>query len=177
MTKRQSIADAVTAKSELGDALRMAMRGTAASVGALTVTMADGSWRGATINSMTSVSLSPPSILVSLDSSAQVHAAVLKRRRFAVNVFADNHAEMAAIFADPLRHGERFASGPWREQHGAPILGDAITSIVCTVAGTLPFGTHTIVVGLVEAIASGTGKAPLVYHDRHYGSWSGLAPG
>lgn len=176
MTERQRIGGVVTAKADLAEALRLTMRGTAASVGAITVTMPDGTWRGATINSMTSVSLSPPSILVSLDSAAQVHAAVLESRRFAVNLFAHHQAEMAAIFSDPTRHEERFATGPWEDRtHGVPVLGDALATLVCSVAATLPYATHTITVGQVEAIiGGGADRKPLVYHDGRYGRWTDL---
>ena len=164
-------------EAEIAGALRLAMRGTAASVGALTVRLPDGSWRGATVNSMISVSLNPPSILVSLNSASQVHAAVLECRRFAVNIFASNHSEMAAIFADPLRHRERFAEGQWEsEQYGLPVLADAVAVVVCTVAATLPFGTHTIAVGTVEQVSHSPGREPLVYHNGHYGRWEQLRP-
>lgn len=159
--------------TDLADRLRRAMRATGASVSAVTTTMADGSWRGATINSMISVTLSPPSILVSLNSASRIHAAVLEHRVFAVNVFAAQHAEIAAVFADPTRHDERFAEGDWQaDEAGLPILADAAASFACTIAATLPFGTHTIIIGEVDRVQRRGDARPLVYHDGHYGAWS-----
>jgi len=173
MSNQRIIGDGLSEETEIAGALRLAMRGTAATVSALTVRLPDDSWRGATVNSMTSVSLSPPSILVSLNSASQVHAAVLESRRFAVNVFASHHAEMAATFADPLRHHERFAVGQWEsEQYGVPVLADAVAVIVCSVAGTLPFGTHTIAVGTVQELSHNPSHEPLVYHNGQYGRWA-----
>lgn len=171
--KGHSIADTSPNQPDLAEALRLAMRGTAASVAAITVAMADRSWRGATINSMTSVSLNPPSILVSLESASQVHGAVLDRRRFGVNLFSRDHAEMAAVFADPQRHDERFASGTWSDKpHHVPVLAEAVATIICELKATLPFGTHSIIVGQVESILTGTGSEPLVYHNGRYGGWA-----
>jgi flavin reductase (DIM6/NTAB) family NADH-FMN oxidoreductase RutF len=152
------------------------MRATAATVCAITTMAADGTWRGATVNSMTSVSLSPPSLLVSLNSASRIHAAVLTARRFVVTVFADTHWEIAAAFADPNRHDERFVRGAWQAAgNGMPILTDAVANILCSSASTLPFGTHTVVVGIVDDIIMGTGAEPLVYHDGRYGQWKPLS--
>ena len=88
-----------------------------------------------------------------------------------------NHADMAATFADPLRHRERFAEGQWEsEQYGLPVLSDAVAIIVCSVAATLPFGTHTIAVGTVEELSHNPGREPLVYHNGQYGRWEHLHP-
>ena len=177
MSNQRFIGDAISDETEIADTLRVAMRGTAASVCAVTVRLADDSWRGATVNSMTSVSLNPPSILVSLNSTSQVHAAVLECRRFAVNIFASDHAEMAATFADPLRHSERFATGLWEAKlHGVPVLADAAATIVCSVAATLPFGTHTIIVGAVDELSHDPSREPLVYHNGRYGRWARFHP-
>ena len=162
-------------QAALGHELRMAMRGTGTSVSAVTTAKADGSWRGATVNSLVSVSLSPPAILISLNSSSRIHATVLEVRRFAVSVFALQHAAIAAAFADPMRHEERFTSGPWQAgATGMPILTDAVASLECEVDATLPYATHTIIVGKVAAVRRDPAAAPLIYHDGHYGDWSAV---
>jgi flavin reductase (DIM6/NTAB) family NADH-FMN oxidoreductase RutF len=169
---------AALAPDERAEALRLTMRATAATVCAVTTLAADGTWRGATVNSMTSVSLSPPSLLVSLNGASRIHAAILASRRFVVTVFASTHREIAAAFADPKRHDERFATGAWQlAENGMPILTDAVANILCSSAATLPFGTHTIIVGIVDDIVMGTGAEPLVYHDGRYGRWSPLTGG
>ena len=163
------------AQAELGHALRMAMRGTGTSVSAVTTAKPDGSWRGATVNSLVSVSLSPPAILVSLNSASRIHATVLEVRRFAVNIFALQHAEIAAAFADPMRHDERFTTGPWQAgETGMPVLTDAVASLECVVDATLPYATHTIIVGKVIDVHRDPTAAPLIYHDGRYGDWSAV---
>lgn len=160
-------------EAELGHELRLAMRGTGASVSAITTRTPDGAWRGATINSMTSVTLNPPALLVSLNSASRIHAAVLEAGRFAVSIFAVQHADMAAAFADPMRHEERFATGAWTEDRaGLPILADAVAGMACSIDATLPYGTHTIVVGKVTSVRRDRAAEPLIYHDGRYGRWT-----
>lgn len=162
----------------LGHEFRLAMRQTAATVCAVSTIGADGEWRGATVSSMTSVSLSPPALLVSLATTSRIHAAVLSARRFVVTIFAEHHREIAACFANPRRHPERFAEGPWViGEAGLPVLPDAVANIVCKAAGSLPFATHTIIVGEVESITRDASREPLVYHDGRYGSWRELEEG
>lgn len=172
MTMERRLAEpAAPAPHEATEMFRLAMRRTGSSVCAVTTIAADGSRRGATVNSMTSVSMRPPSLLVSLESTARIHAAVLSRGRFALTVFAPHHHDIAAAFADPMRHDERFKVGPWRLDDGLPVLDDAVANLLCRVEATLPFATHTIVVGVVEKVSLGTGDRPLLYHDGRYGGW------
>ncbi len=175
---RADLGFAALAPDERSEALRLTMRATAATVCAVSTRGGDGKWRGATVNSMTSVSLSPPSLLVSLNSASRIHAAVLTARRFVVTIFADIHRDIAAAFADPRRHDERFAAGAWQAaENGMPILTDAVANILCSSASSLPFGTHTVVIGIVDDIIMGTGAEPLVYHDGRYGQCSPLPGG
>ena len=154
------------------EVLRFAMRGTASSVCAVTTVLSDGSWRGATVNTLISVSLNPPSVLVSLDSASRMHAAVLSTRRFGVTVFAMRHRAIAASFADPTKHDERFAVGNWLAgDDGLPALADAVANLSCKTADTFVFGDHTVFVGGVERVSSDQAQEPLVYHDGRYGRW------
>ena len=156
----------------IAEVMRLAMRGTASSVCAVTTALPDGSWRGATVITLISVSLNPPSVLVSLDSASRIHAAVLSTRRFGVTVFALQHRAIAASFADPTKHDERFAIGNWLAgDDGLPVLADAVANLSCKTADTLLFGDHTVFVGGVERVSSDQTQEPLVYHDGRYGHW------
>lgn len=159
-------------RSGLSEDFRLAMRQTAATVCAVSVATSDGEWRGSTVNSMISVSLSPPSLLVSLNGASRIHAAVLSSRRFVVTIFAEEQAEIAACFASPELQAERFGHGSWRAgPEGLPFLEGAVANITCSAAELLPFSTHTIIVGAVESVTRGGGIRPLVYHDGRYGGW------
>ncbi len=157
---------------ELSEALRLAMRDVASTVSIVTALGADRTRHGATVTAMTAVSLSPPSLLVVLNGAARTHAAILATRAFAVSVLAEADARMAALFADPTRHAERFASPRWHAAGesggGLPVLEGALATFVCGAAECRPFGTHTIFIGAVERVLSGSAARPLLYHNRRY---------
>lgn len=153
----------------LAELLRLTMRGVASTVSIVTALGADGARQGATVTSMTSVSLSPPSLLVVLNGAARTHAAILATRAFAVAVLGEKDRDLAALFADPTRHAERFASSSWLAgDHGVPVLEGAVATFICAAAECRPFGTHTVFIGTVERVIAGPAQSPLLYHNRRY---------
>ncbi len=153
----------------LSDEVRLAFRQVAGTVSIVTALAADGSRQGATVTSLASVSLKPPSLLVVLNGAARTHAAILATRFFAVNILGDSQGGIAALFADPTRHLQRFASAAWQaSDHGVPVLDGALATFVCTVADSRPFGTHTVFIGTVDRALRGAVEAPLLYHDGGY---------
>lgn len=153
----------------LAAALRLAMRGVAATVTIVTTERA-GELFGITASSFTSVSLDPPSVLVAINRESSLHDPLLARGIFAVNVLAAGSAPLARRFADPgLGCDERFRDGRWRAHpSGLPLLEDAQSRLICGIRHSLEVGTHTLVVGLVEAVEPGVDLPPLIYADGRY---------
>ena len=122
-----------------------------------------------TVSSFTSVSLTPPLILVCIESESRSHEGIVRAGCFSVNVLGDAHAaisDMAAGRRGPDGHtlpgvAHRVATT------GAPILDDAMAWVDCRLAARHDGGDHSIFVGLVEA-AGATGGAPLLWYDRDY---------
>src|SRR5437763_15789047 len=78
----------------------------------LTVLDADGTPQGMTVNSFTSVSLSPPLILVCIDRQTAILSHFLAGTRFAINVLHENQKELSRRFA---KSGfDRFLGVEWR---------------------------------------------------------------
>ena len=136
-------------------------------VAVVTALRPDGSPLGLTVNSLTSVSLSPLLLLVCIDHSSASHKAILESGGFAVNLLGDGDADISDIFARAGRD-QRFEGLGWEGGvTGSPILDRALGWIDCRVHQTHVAGDHTIVVGRVEdfQLRSGT---PLVYHRGRY---------
>ena len=51
---------------------------------------------------------------------------------------------------------------------GSPLLEGCLASLECRIQGTLPGGTHTVVVGEVTAWDIDPGKSPLLYWRREF---------
>lgn len=122
---------------------------------------------GLTANSVTSVSLEPPLVLVCLSDSSASLEVIRGTGGFAINLLGASDAELAARFA----HKEaavRFQGVALRpEGSQVPVLEAAIAWLECRVHQTFPAGDHVVVVGAVTAVEAGDGD-PLVYHRGRY---------
>ena len=152
----------------LPEALRQAMRRWASGV-SIVSTLSQGQPYGMTVSAFTSISLDPPYILVSLAREAQTRQAVLKAGFFGVTILAEHQADLSDRFAGQVEEPERFRGvDTLTLVTGAPLLAEGLAHIDCRVAQTLEVGTHTLVIGAVQAARQGQAAFPLVYFDRDY---------
>ena len=104
---------------------RKAMGSFATGVTVITVDY-EGEVHGMTANAFASVSLDPMLVLVCVDHKARTHTHLHARKRFGVNVLAENQRAVSEYYADPNpdhRYAEREARARFdRTQHGTPVL-------------------------------------------------------
>lgn len=149
--------------------LLSAMRRFASSVTVISVKGPDGQRNAITATSPTSVSMEPPSMLFCVHRESSLASALSEGSGFCINVLADDQEDIARTCASKLKGEERFDVGDWRESEtGTPWLANAEAAIVCSVAQVVPFGSHDIVIGTVDAVHIGDPRDPLVYFDGRY---------
>jgi flavin reductase (DIM6/NTAB) family NADH-FMN oxidoreductase RutF len=123
---------------------------------------------GATANAVTSLSLDPPLMLACLERASRTLAAVQTAERFAVNILQSGQADLARAFATKSPHDEKWGEVAWNEQHGVPVMVDALAWIACELREIHDGGDHAIAVGTVLGLdGSGEGE-PLVFHRGQY---------
>jgi len=150
--------------------LRHAMRKWATGV-AIVTSAYDGAAHGMTASSFTSVSLTPPQVLISLALATRTHALLRASRVFAVSLLAAGQEDISDRFAGRGEHDDRLAGlDTFTLVTGVPLLRDAIAHFDCRVIATFTSGSHTIFIGEVLAAQSSESAAPLVYYDRAYRS-------
>jgi cob(II)yrinic acid a,c-diamide reductase len=89
---------------------------------------------------------------------------------FCVNLLSAAHTHLADCFAGrhPEMRDHKFELGEWTElATGAPVLRDAEAVFDCRLGDRTKIGTHVILTGIVEGVASACQK-PLIYLDRAY---------
>ena len=127
-----------------------------------------------TVSAFTSVSLDPPLVLFCAEKIARFHAAVLAEGSWAVSILAEDDEKTARWLAtrgrplDGQLDGVAHHPGPVT---GAPVLDDALAVLECRTTAVHDGGDHSIVVGLVEAVAGPSDPAPrgpLVHHSGAY---------
>jgi flavin reductase (DIM6/NTAB) family NADH-FMN oxidoreductase RutF len=139
----------------------------------VTAAGADGP-AGLTTNAFMSLSLDPPLIVVAFDNASRTLPVVRASGRFAVNVLRAGQEELAATFASKLVAAEKFAEITHTEQHGVPVLDDALAWLACDVQDLVPRGDHTVGIGAVIGLDGDPDGQPLVFFNGDY--WS-IGPG
>lgn len=127
---------------------------------AVVTTFWDGKYHGMTVNSLTSVSLTPCMLLICPDRGSVTGEAIRKRGQFAVNVLGDHQRELSTRFVGD--HSKRFRDVDLTiGESGLPLLKGALAHFCCRVAAIHPGGDHDIVVGEVVSCNATAGE-PLV---------------
>ena len=123
---------------------------------------------GMTVSDFAGVSLSPPLVLVCAEKTSVTHEVIAAGRCFAVNVLADDQAELSNRFASKKHEYERFEGVRVRTgTTGAPLLLGVVASFDCSLVATHEAGDHDIYVGRVEELSVGAGT-PLLYWEGRY---------
>ncbi|HET9150514.1 MAG TPA: flavin reductase family protein [Gemmatimonadales bacterium] len=138
----------------------------ATGVAVVTTTGPDDVPIGMTANSVASVSLSPPLVLICIERSAALHDLLLAAPRFAVNVLAEDQEELSRRFATP--DVARFDGVGYRlSERGLALLDGAVAHIECEQEAAHAAGDHTILLGRVVA-GDAHEHRPLLYFRGGY---------
>ncbi|MFZ0535793.1 MAG: flavin reductase family protein [Candidatus Sulfotelmatobacter sp.] len=146
---------------------RKAMGSFATGVTIITVDL-DGNVHGMTANAFASVSLDPPLVLVCVDQSAHTHAHLHARKRFGINVLAEDQRAISEYYARPPEEQiEESVAGFDRTVHGTPILHGALTYLECRLQSAHDAGDHTIFIAEVEDVVVRRGDPLLFFRSRY----------
>ena len=154
-------------QSDLLDTYRMAMRHVSATVYAVTTGHA-GERFGIIATAVNSLSFDPPSLLACINRTASLHDPLASADRFCINVLGLANRDVADCFMRGGSGEERFSIGEWEELEGVPVLADAQSSLVCSLAHRHSYGTHTIFIGDLIAARHRQNARPLTYYDGRY---------
>ena len=152
---------------ETSEAFRSGMRQLASGVSIIT------SGTGATpvglvATAVCSVSIEPPTLLVSISRTASAYPTIDASARLCVNVLGASHDDLLARFTSPERRAERFTGSAWCLRPDAPpVLDDALAAFDCRVVERFTYATHVIFFARPEQVLVGEGT-PLVHFDRAF---------
>jgi flavin reductase (DIM6/NTAB) family NADH-FMN oxidoreductase RutF len=145
-----------------------AMSALASGVVIVTCRLDDRPW-GITVTSFVSVSLDPPTVLVSLGSRSTAARAIKATTRFGVSILAEEQLALARYASAPgtPKFLEPFAAAG--DGAGAsPVVAGALAHLDCRLFDAVQAGDHTVVFGRVRATRASDAGTPLLYHRRNY---------
>ncbi|MCB2128743.1 MAG: CoA transferase [Rhodobacteraceae bacterium] len=138
----------------------------ATGVTVLTSLQGDGTPRGLTANSFTSVSLDPPLLLVCIAKTAHSCETFMTCSHFAVNVLAEDQKAISGLFAG--RAPDKFAQCAWSPGlNGVPLIDGALAQFTCVPERSMDAGDHIVIVGRVVEFSQSEGN-PLGYFRGNY---------
>lgn len=129
---------------------------------------------GMTVNALFSLSVSPPSIVVSMQKGAE-STKLLKESRFAALSFLSGDQErLSELFSRHDSTKEKFGGGGYHPgSNGQPVLDGAIASLELEVTDIFPAEDHELFVCRVTSVEHCDDRLPLIYWGGRYGTVSG----
>ena len=130
----------------------------------------DGTPRGFTANSFTSVSLEPPLILICIGDFNEGLELFKNSEYFAVNILKESQVDISNLFAQPLKN--KFEEIEWsNSKFGVPIIKGALAWLECKNFDQKRSGDHLILIGNVKNFHN-EGGYPLAYYNGNYISFN-----
>lgn len=152
---------------------RNTFRRHASGVVVLTANDAAGEPVGFTATSLASLSAVPARATFNVIKRSHGYRAISIGNRVVVNFLGAETPELGALFAGPFE--QRFAGDHWHLEDGLPVIGAAPVRLVTEVVDVYDQGDNAIVVIEILRGHLGEERAPLVYHNRNFGTVASFA--
>ena len=126
---------------------------------------------GMTVTSVSSLSVDPPALIVSINREASSWPLVRRYGFFGVNILTSDQIDIADRFTGKggLKGADRFAGAHWMTRaSGVPLLVGALAAIDCEVEDIVERHSHAIVIGRVLDVAVSERTAALAYWQGRY---------
>jgi flavin reductase (DIM6/NTAB) family NADH-FMN oxidoreductase RutF len=153
---------------ERGAAQRSLFRRWPAGV-SVVVAEVDGRRAGLTVSSLTSLSLEPRLIGISIALDASLHELLREAGEWAVSMLAGEQAELAQHFARSVPPIALWNGIDVRDDDPR-LLAGAVGWIVAKTVDEIRTGDHTFFVGEIQSLAEGQADTSLAYVHRGYRS-------
>ena len=126
---------------------------------------------GMTVTSVTSLSVDPPTLIVSVNRGASSWPLIRRYGFFGVNILTSDQVGIAERFTGKggLKGAGRFAGVEWTTRvSGVPLLAGALAAIDCEVEDIVERHSHAIVIGRVLDVTVSARTAALAYWQGQY---------
>ena len=132
----------------------------------------DNESHAVTVSAFSSVSLTPPLVMVCIGNASRMRDMIAQSGPFSVSVLAEEHQGISNDCArpgrPPLDVDNPQRPGFRKGVTGSPIREDSVSYFDCRLHSITEAGDHTIFVGAVEDGGHQPQRTPLVYWYRDY---------
>lgn len=123
-----------------------------------------------TANSFSSVSLTPPMVLWSLDRKSSRYQTFANASHYAIHVLSAKQESLCMEVArNPMRLHEL---NPRQNEYGVPVLDDCLVRFDCQREALYEGGDHVIILGNVQLVTSPDNCQPLAFFGGRTGTFT-----
>jgi len=120
-----------------------------------------------TANAFTSVSLTPPLVLVSIGTKARMLKRLTRNTAHSINFLSGHQEPMARHYGGSKLPAD---DAHWATVEGVPIIAEAVASLGCQVVARHRHGDHVLVVSAVQWIVHNPDRSALTFHRGQFGA-------
>jgi flavin reductase ActVB len=129
----------------------------------ITARRTNGKPCGLAATSVSSYSVNPPSLIVSIAHSSRCHQALTSSQSFGVHLMRADELSLAQVFAG--RGDDKFAGVAWHWDEDVPELEGTLAYLRCRRAANFEHYDHSVLIGDLAGGRMGPGE-PLLYARR-----------
>jgi flavin reductase (DIM6/NTAB) family NADH-FMN oxidoreductase RutF len=133
---------------------------------AVVATTSNRTHYAAAVNSLTSVSLKPPLLLMCFRKTSRTCTAIDQAGRFSISVLDSRQEEQSRRFARAAR--EPLSDDDLAFHKGMPVVPGALATLVCRHEASHNVGDHTVVIGRVVFAEHRDGEPLLFFSSRYH---------
>ncbi|MGC9113117.1 flavin reductase family protein [Acidilobus sp.] len=153
---------------DAGELIKQFMRSAAQQVYVVTARDLGGSYAALTVSSMTSLSISPPLILICIDRSSRSHEVLTQAPYFIVTMLSKDDEWLSRLMDEPGDALEKLRRANYMESKYGPMLPGDRPYLVARRWAVYDGGDRSIIVGEVVDGSAPPMRCPLLYQNRAY---------
>lgn len=130
--------------------------------GVTIVTAMDGDRpRGLAVNAFSSLSLTPPLIMVCVQQTSSTYEPLFRAGHMGISILAADQLPVASVFA--TKNQDKFAELRWTPAaQGSPLIDHSAATLEARIEERIQAATHTVFIGRVTQ-ATSSQRPPLIY--------------
>jgi len=121
-----------------------------------------------TATSVTSLSLSPPAMIICVNKEASIHSIINEKTKFCINVLSNQQKELSEVCSNSEEGESRFKDKGWVDDEDLVYNSNSISNIFCLCTGALDHSTHSVFFGEVFKVNNNNKNKALLYASGEY---------
>ena len=153
--------------SKVQEDFLIAMRGITSTVNVISAKLNDER-HAMTATSVTSLSLSPPSMIICINKEALIHNTIYEDTKFCINVLSNQQKDLSEVCSNSEEGEPRFKDKGWVDDKELIYNSNSISNIFCLCTKVIDHSTHSVFFGEVIKVNINNKNKALLYASGEY---------